>query len=128
VIDEKDPHLSSEVAAPQLNAQHLVRLERIAARGFTFAAFPLYAAAIGVRKGECAALLNPLPDGSLKLFAEPCYLVDGNLSVRIERGGRSLFVWKKKELEATPERVAELAAFSAELRAELQAEIREQSE
>lgn len=107
--------MSSGVAAPQLNAQHIARLEKIAARTFTFVAFPLYAAAIGVRKGNCAALLNPLPDGSLKFFAEPCYLVDGNLSVRIERAGRTLFVWKKKELDATSERIAELASFRAEL-------------
>jgi hypothetical protein len=107
--------LSSGVAAPQLNAQHVARLEKIAAAGFTFASFPLYAAAVGVRKGNCAALLNPLPDGSLKFFAEPCYLVDGNLSVRIERAGRGIFIWKKKELEATPERIAELTAFRVAL-------------
>jgi hypothetical protein len=107
--------LSSGVAAPQLNAQHIARLEKIAVAGFTFTSFPLYAAAVGVKKGNCAALLNPLPDGSLKFFAEPCYLVDGNLSVRIERTGRSIFIWKKKELEATPQRVAELTAFCAEL-------------
>ncbi len=107
--------MSSGVTAPQLNAQHIARLERIAARGFTFAAFPLYASAVGVKKGNCAALLNPLPDGSLKLFVEPSYLVDGNLSVRIARAGRAIFVWKKIELDATPERVAELAAFRAEL-------------
>jgi hypothetical protein len=107
--------LSSGVAAPQLNAQHIARMEKIAAAGFTFTSFPLYAAAVGVKKGNCAALLNPLPDGSLKFFAEPCYLVEGNLGVRIERAGHSIFIWKKKELEATPERVAELAAFRTEL-------------
>ena len=88
--------MSSGVAAPQLNAQHIARLQKIAAAGFLFASFPLHAAAVGVKKGNCAALLNPLPDGSLKLLAEPCYLVEGNLSVRIERSGRSIFIWKKK--------------------------------
>ncbi len=72
--------MSSGVAAPQLNAQHIARMEKIAAAGFTFTSFPLYAAAVGVKKGNCAALLNPLPDGSLKFFAEPCYLVEGNLA------------------------------------------------
>jgi hypothetical protein len=51
----------------------------------------------------------------LKLLAAPSYLVDGNLSVRLKRGPAEVFVWKKTELPATPERLHELELFRREL-------------
>jgi hypothetical protein len=41
--------------------------------------------------------------------------VDGNLSVRIQKNGVELFVWKNQEVEATAERLAEVAEFRKEL-------------
>jgi hypothetical protein len=41
--------------------------------------------------------------------------VNGSPGVLIERGGRRYFVFKKSEVDATPEREAELVAFSREL-------------
>jgi uncharacterized protein YecT (DUF1311 family) len=41
--------------------------------------------------------------------------VDGNFSVKLKRGSAEVFVWKKKEIEATPERVRELESFRKEL-------------
>ena len=49
------------------------------------------------------------------MFGEPCVLLDGNLTVRITEKGKTWFVWKKQRVEATPERVAELANFVAEI-------------
>jgi len=60
-------------------------------------------------------VLSPVPNGGLKLLAPATYLVDGNLSVRLKRGGGEVFVWKKTELAATPERLQELENFRAEL-------------
>jgi hypothetical protein len=88
-------------------------LERLAARGFALVAFPLFASAIGVRRGSFAALLVPAEGGGFRFLGQACYLIDGNLSVRIARNGRSLFVWKGREVEATPALLAELASFSA---------------
>lgn len=99
----------------QLAPAHIAHLERLSANGFSIVAFPLYASAVGIRKGDCAALLKPLPDGTLSLFGEPSYLIEGNLTVRITRNNRNLFVFKKHELEATPQRLSELAAFRTEL-------------
>jgi len=90
-------------------------LERFAARGFHVVSFPLYASAIGVRKGNCAALFRPAKGGGLELLGEPSYLLEDNLTVRATRGGRRWFVWKKKQLEVTPERIAELRRFAEEL-------------
>lgn len=90
-------------------------LERLRQRGFAFAAFPLYAAYIGVKKGNCAALLAPQDGTTLKVYGEASFLVGGQLSVRVRRPGGEYFVWKQSELEATPERRRELEAFRAEL-------------
>jgi hypothetical protein len=59
--------------------------------------------------------LSPVPNGGLKLLAPPSFLVDGNLSVRLKRGVSEVFVWKKTELDATPDRLAELASFRRDL-------------
>jgi hypothetical protein len=99
----------------ELSPKHVTVLERIAGHGFAIVAFPLYASAVGIRKGNCAALLNAKAGGRFDLFGEPCHLIDGNLSVRVRRDGRDMFVWKKRELTATPERLAELTVFRQEL-------------
>jgi hypothetical protein len=94
-------------------------LERLGANGFTPVAFPLYANTVGIRKRGCAALLEPIP-GEFRLFGEPCVLLDGNLTVRVTHEGQSWFAWKKRRLEATPERVAELNRFIYELQLQLE--------
>lgn len=99
----------------ELSLKQIGILEKIAANGFAIVAFPLYASAVGVRKGNCAALLMPVPNGGMKLLGEPCWQVNGNLSVRVKREGVELFVWKKEEVEATPERLAEVAQFRNQL-------------
>lgn len=99
----------------ELTPQQIDVLQRLRARGFHFVAFPMYERHIGIRKGNCAALLEPVADAGMKIFGAPCYLVAGHLSVRATRRGCSWFVWKKVEVEATPERLAELAQFVREL-------------
>ena len=75
----------------------------------------MYANYIGTRKGNCAALLAPAASGGFDIFGTPAYLIGGNFSVRVQRDGREFFVWKKESLAVTPERLAELDAFSAQL-------------
>lgn len=99
----------------ELTPQQMTVLERLRQRGFAFAAFPLYASYIGVKKGNCAALLAAQDGATMKVYGEASYLVGGQLSVRVQRNGREFFVWKKNEVEATPDRQAELARFRAEL-------------
>src|SRR5580704_196359 len=99
----------------EISPQQIAILERMVVKGFSVVAFPLYANAVGVRKGSCAALLDPVANGGFRVFGEPCVLLNGNLTVRIKERGKTWFVWKKQRLEATPERLAELANFVAEL-------------
>ena len=91
-------------------------LERLVSKGFILVAFPLYANAVGVRKGSCAALLDPVANGGFRVFGEPSVLLDNNLTVRIVEKGKTWFVWKKQRLEATAERLSELERFVAELK------------
>ena len=98
-----------------LSPQHIARLERIAAGGFAIVAFPLYAQAVGIRRGEFAALLKPETGGGFTFFGEAFVLIDSNPGVRIQRAGQDVFVWKKKELPATPERLSALANFRRDL-------------
>jgi len=99
----------------ELTPQQLGVFERLAARGFEPLSLPLYSNAVAVRKGECGALLQPESGGGMKLVGEVSYVMEGNLSVRVRRGGTVWFQWKKKQIEATPERERELAQFAAEL-------------
>jgi hypothetical protein len=100
----------------EFSPQQLVILERLVSKEFNLVAFPLYANAVGVRKGSCAALLDPIPGGEFRIYGEPCFLLEGNLTVRITEKEKTWFVWKKQRLEATPERVRELGTFVDELK------------
>ncbi|HSZ19669.1 MAG TPA: hypothetical protein VK770_07750 [Candidatus Acidoferrum sp.] len=107
----------------ELSPQQIGILERLAAKDFILVAFPLYANAVGVRKGSCAALLDPIANGGFRVFGEPCFLLEGNLTVRVAEKGKTWFVWKKQRLEATAERLSELEAFVAELKVLLEPHI-----
>jgi hypothetical protein len=99
----------------ELTQQQLSTLERLGARGFTFIAFPMYEKYVGVKKDYCAALLAPVADGGFQIYGEPCYLLNGHLTVRIKRDGSEWIQWKKEKIEATFDRLEELARFSATL-------------
>lgn len=106
---------------PEFTQGHIAIFERFVAQGFTPVAFPLYATAIGVRRGSFAALLVPSGDATLKIMGEPCYVMGVNLAVRTRREGREVFVWKNKSVEVTPELLQELQRFSADVDAMLAA-------
>jgi len=99
----------------ELSQQQMQVVERLFAAGFRPIAIPPYESALCMRKGNCAALLAPVPNAGIKLLAPPSYLVDGNLSVKLKRGSGEVFIWKKTEVQATPEKLKELESFRREL-------------
>ena len=99
----------------ELTPQQMQTMERLFEAGFRPIAIPPYASALCVKKGECAAVLAPVPNGGLKLLAPPSYLVGGNLSVKLKRGSGEVFVWKRSEVEASAEKLTELNTFRREL-------------
>ena len=90
-------------------------MEHLFEAGFRPIAIPPYENALCMRKGNCVAALAPVPNAGLKLLAPASFMVDGNFSVKLKRGSGEVFVWKKKEVEATPERMRELESFKSEL-------------
>ena len=98
----------------EFSPQQMQTMERLFAAGFRPIAIPPYENALCVHRGECIAVLSPVPGGGLKLFAPPTYLVAGNLSVKLKRGSGDVFVWKKTEVPATPDRLQELESFRRE--------------
>ena len=107
---------------PELTPQQMKILERLFAGGFRPIAIAPYENVLCVHRGECAAVLTPVANGGLRLLAPPTYLIDGNLGVKLRKGNREVFVWKKKEMDATPERLEELEAFRGELASILEEE------
>jgi hypothetical protein len=99
----------------ELTPQQIAILERLHTRGFEIVAFPMYASHVGIRKGDCAALLSAVAAGGFTLFGSAAFLIGENFTVRVARDGRDWFVWKKERLEATPPRLAELERFTTEL-------------
>ena len=90
-------------------------MQRLFEAGFRPMAIPPYENALCVRKGSCVAALAPVPNGGMRLLAPATYLVEGNFSVKLRRGASEVFVWKKKEVQATAEKLAELETFRNEL-------------
>ena len=99
----------------ELTPWQIQTLERLLEAGFRPIVIPPYEHALCVKKGNCAAVLAPVPQGGLKILAPPSYLVAGNLSVKVKRGPGEAFVWKKNEVDATPGKLEELARFGQEL-------------
>src|SRR5271168_2959697 len=99
----------------ELTAVQMETLERLFAAGFRPIAIAPYESALCVHRGECAAVLAPVKNGGLRVLAPPTLLVDGNLSVRLKRKKGDVFVWKKKEVAASEEKLKELNAFREEL-------------
>lgn len=104
----------------ELTQRQMQTLERLFAAGFRPVAIPPYESALCVRRGEYAAVLKPAANAGLQLLAPPTFLLDGNLSVKLKRDKGEVFVWKSKEVQATPERLRELDQFAKELKAILE--------
>jgi len=102
-------------AMPELTQLQMETVERLFMAGLRPITIPPYENALCVHRGECAALLAPVENGGLRLLAPVTVLVEGNLSVWLKKPAGDVFVWKKKEVAATPERLRELETFRAEL-------------
>ena len=99
----------------ELTPQQMKAVERLFAAGFRPAIIPPYEKAVCIRRGDFGAVLSPAPSGAFRLIAAPSYLIDGNFSVKVKRDKGDVFVWKQKEIDATPERLKELDEFRNEL-------------
>ena len=92
------------------------QLQQLYAAGFDLQTFDRFPKAIGVLRDNCIAFLVPGPDG-LQLLGNVGWRMGESLGLLVERGGQKVFVHKQETLEATPERVATLERFKADLKA-----------
>jgi hypothetical protein len=99
----------------ELTERQMQVMKRLLDAGFRPIAIPPYESALCLRRGECAVVLAPVDGGGLRVLAPASLLVDGKFGVRVKRGDREVFVFKQKEMEATPERLKELDTFASEL-------------
>jgi hypothetical protein len=99
----------------ELTALQMGIMERLFEAGFRPIAIAPYENALCVHRGEYAAVLAPIVNGGLRVLSPPTVMVDGNLSVKLNKKGAEVFVWKQREVAATQERVQELGEFREEL-------------
>lgn len=90
------------------------QLQRLVQAGFELQTFERFPRSVGVLKGDCIALVEPMPDG-LKLVGTPGWRMGEVMGVLVKKHGRQVFQAKGQTLEASPERVEALARFRAEL-------------
>jgi len=90
------------------------QLEAIYLAGFEIETFERYPNSLGLRKGNCIALVQASPDG-LKTIGQAGWQMGEVLGVLVERAGKQVFQAKSELVEATPERLRELEDFRHEL-------------
>ncbi len=90
------------------------QLQRIYMAGFELETRDRYPQAVAVLKGNCVALLQATPNG-LTMIGTPGWRMGEMMGVLTEREGHQVFQLKSESVEATPERLAELAAFRQDL-------------
>ena len=90
------------------------QLQRIYLADFEIETRERFPNAVVVIKGNCAALLQATPAG-LAMIGTPGWRMGELMGVLTELDGRQVFQLKSEVIEATPERLAELQNFRAEL-------------
>ena len=91
------------------------QLQRLYLAGFELQTFDRFPKAVGVLRDNCIAFLVPGPEG-LQILGNVGWRMGESLGPLVEREGRKVFVHKQEVLEATPERIATLDSFKADLK------------
>src|SRR5246127_3773140 len=92
------------------------QLQRIYLAGFELQTFERFPQAIGVLKDGYIAFLIPGGPEGLQILGNVGRRMGESLGPLVERGGRKVFVHKDEMIEATPEMIAALDQFKAELK------------
>ena len=102
------------------------QLQRLYLAGFDLQTFDRFPKAIGVLRDNCIAFLVPGGPEGLQILGNVGWRMGESLGPLVEREGRKVFVHKQETLEATPERIATLEKFRADLKAILRGENQDQ--
>lgn len=69
-----------------------------------------------LKKRNCSAAIEAAPDGSVRVFAWPGYLIGGEISKLVDQGYQKFLKTSKTEVAATADHLAALHDFSEELK------------
>jgi hypothetical protein len=84
--------------------------------GFDILEAPGTSNRVFLKKNNCSAAIEKLPEGGVKLFAYPGYLIGGEISKLVNRGYQQFLKTTKTEVPATADHLRALQAFSEELK------------
>jgi hypothetical protein len=91
------------------------QLQRIYLAGFELETFDRFPKCVGVVRDGCVALLVP-GIGGMQILGSPGWRMGEAIGVLTTINGREVFQYKDEIVEATPERMAALRRFQAELK------------
>jgi hypothetical protein len=99
------------------------QLQQLYVAGFELQSFDRFPKAVGVLRDGCIAFLVPAgPDAGLQILGNVGWRMGESLGPLVERNGRKVFLHKEEMIEATPERIAIMEKFTADLKAILRGE------
>jgi len=84
--------------------------------GFELIEAPGTQARVFLKKYNCSAAIQKNPDGGVKIFAYPGYLIGGEISKLVNRGHQQFLKTAKTEVPATAEHLQALQQFTEELK------------
>jgi hypothetical protein len=90
------------------------QLQRLYLAGFELQTFERYPKCVGVVRDSCVVLLIPGADG-VQMLGTPGWRMGDVMGVLTELKGRKVFQAKSEIVEATPERLALLQKFRADI-------------
>jgi hypothetical protein len=89
-------------------------LQRLYVAGFDLHTFERFPNMLGVSRGEVMAMLHPSAKG-FQMLGSPGWKMGDSIGVLTTKEGRKVFQNKTEIIDATPERVAAVEEFRAEL-------------
>ena len=84
--------------------------------GFDLIDAPGTQARVFLKKYNCSAAIQKNPEGAVKIFAYPGYLIGGEISKLVNRGHQQFLKTAKTEVPATAEHLKSLQQFTEELK------------
>jgi hypothetical protein len=90
-------------------------LEELVRRGFTFHVFEAYPKQLGAVKSNFIVLLDVSDDGRWMRFSSPGRLIDDQIGLLIERGGKQVFMHKTTEFPADAIILEQYRQFNREI-------------
>jgi hypothetical protein len=90
------------------------QLQRLYLAGFELQTFERYPKCVGVVRDSCVVLLIPGADG-VQMLGTPGWRMGDVMGVLTDLKGRKVFQAKSEIVEATPERLALLQKFRADI-------------